>query len=97
MKNQLIIYAFLFVLLTSTIVSAQNQIGIFDANLDVGDCAIKGSSEYDPENQTYTLAGSGTNMWFKKDDFQYLWTTLQGDFILRAEVAFIGKGVDTHR
>jgi len=86
-----------FVFLNAEIVSAQNQIGIFDANLDVGNCIIKGSSEYAAEDQTYTISGSGTNMWFGKDDFQYLWTTIQGDFILRTEVEFVGEGADPHR
>jgi hypothetical protein len=97
MKNQPTLCTLLFVLFIGTMVCAQNQLGIFDANLDVGNCAVNGSSEYNPKDQTYTLSGSGTNMWFGKDDFQYLWTTIQGDFILRAEVAFVGEGVDPHR
>jgi len=91
-----------YLLLSCTIlainaVQAQNQIGIFDNNSDIGDCRIKGFSEYSVENQTYKIGGSGTNMWFGKDDFQYLWTTIQGDFILRAEVKFLGTGIDPHR
>jgi hypothetical protein len=78
-------------------VKAQNQIGIFDNNSDIGICRLEGFSEYSEENQTYKIGGSGTNMWFGKDDFQYLWTTIQGDFILRAEVKFLGQGVDPHR
>ena len=97
MKNRQIAFMLFLTYFICAVASAQNKIGIFDANLDVGNCKIEGNSEYDPENQTYTLSGSGTNMWFKKDDFQYLWTTLQGDFILRAEVSFIGEGVDPHR
>ncbi len=97
MKNRQIACMLFLTYFICSVASAQNKIGIFDANLDVGNCKIEGNSEYDPENQTYTLFGSGTNMWFKKDDFQYLWTTLQGDFILRAEVSFIGEGVDPHR
>ena len=97
MKNRQIACMLFLTYFICSVASAQNTIGIFDANLDVGNCKIEGNSEYDTENQTYTLSGSGTNMWFKKDDFQYLWTTLQGDFILRAEVSFIGEGVDPHR
>jgi len=36
-------------------------------------------------------------MWFDQDAFHYLWTTLQGDFILRAEIRFNGKGIEPHR
>ncbi|WP_240531841.1 biopolymer transporter TolR [Maribacter sp. 4G9] len=77
-------------------VSAQNM-GIFDGTTAIGNPKIKGTATFDTENQTYTLSGAGTNMWFGQDEFQYLWTTLQGDFILRATVHFIGKGKDPHR
>lgn len=77
-------------------VSAQNM-GIFDGTTAIGNPKIKGTATFNIENQTYTLSGAGTNMWFGQDEFQYLWTTLQGDFILRATVHFIGKGKDPHR
>ena len=75
----------------------QQKIGVFDRNTDIGPCKTNGFAFYSPEDQTYHLGGSGTNMWFGSDEFHYLWTTLQGDFILRAEVAFNGQGVDPHR
>ena len=79
------------------ILLSQQHIGIFDRNTDIGNCKIPGSVIYSEEDQTYRISGSGTNMWFGSDEFHYLWTTLQGDFVLRAEVAFEGEGVDPHR
>lgn len=76
---------------------AQTKIGLFDNHLDIGSVKNKGFAQYHKQDQTYTIGGSGGNMWFDKDEFQYLWTTLQGDFIVRAEVEFLGKGVDPHR
>lgn len=76
---------------------AQTTLGIFDNHLDVGNPENKGFAHYDPDNQTYTIGGAGINMWADQDQFHYLWTTLQGDFILRAEVQFKGAGVDPHR
>lgn len=76
---------------------AQNKIGIFDNHTDIGHPKHPGFSTYDDDDQTYTVAGAGNNMWFEQDEFQYLWTTIQGDFILRAEVKFLGNGVDPHR
>ncbi|MEP3210051.1 MAG: biopolymer transporter TolR [Maribacter sp.] len=91
-------YVFLVTLLfLTTFGFAQQKIGIFDATTAIGAPALKGNASYNMENQTYTLSGAGTNMWFGNDEFQYLWTTLQGDFILRATVAFVGEGVDPHR
>jgi len=75
----------------------QHRVGIFDQGTDIGNCKISGSATYSEEEQTYRINGSGTNMWFGSDEFHYLWTTLQGDFILRAEMAFEGEGVEAHR
>ncbi len=89
-------------LITSTIafsivLNAQQGIGIFDRSNDIGPCKTAGFASFSKEDQTYRIGGSGANMWFDKDEFHYLWTTLQGDFILRAEVQFTGKGEDPHR
>lgn len=78
-------------------VNSQPNLGLFDNHLDVGDCENEGFAHYDAEHQTYVIGGSGTNMWFNEDQFHYLWTTIQGDFILRAEIDFMGEGVDPHR
>lgn len=80
-----------------TQVSGQTDLGIFDNSADIGNAKNKGFAHYNAEDQTYTIGGSGTNMWANKDEFHYLWTTIQGDFILRAEVSFLGNGVDLHR
>jgi TolB protein len=77
--------------------SSQNKLGIFDNHTDIGDCKNQGFASYNAQDQTYIVGGSGTNMWLDKDQFHYLWTTIQGDFILRAEVKFMGTGVDPHR
>jgi len=84
-------------ILLMPLIYGQNQIGIFDGTTDIGNCKIKGEAAYASKDQTYKISGAGTNMWFGRDEFQYVWTTIQGDFILRAEVAFIGEGVDPHR
>jgi Tol biopolymer transport system component len=76
---------------------AQPTIGSFDNHTDIGPCQIPGQAFYDADDQTYTLSGSGANIWGSQDEFHYLWTTLQGDFILRAEGAFPGAGGDPHR
>jgi Tol biopolymer transport system component len=75
----------------------RTDLGIFENTLDIGDVRHPGAVEYDPETQTYTLSGSGANMWDGEDQFRYLWTSIQGDFILRAEVSLVGEGSDPHR
>jgi len=98
MKHHASLHLFLpMVLFFSSLLWSQKQLGIFDQHTDIGDCKYNGNAVYDQEKQTYQLSGAGTNMWFGQDEFHYAWTTIQGDFILRAEVSFIGEGVDPHR
>lgn len=76
---------------------AQKKLGLFDNHLDVGAITNEGFASYDAATQVYTIGGGGKNMWFGEDQFHYLWTTIQGDFILRMELEFLGQGVDPHR
>src|SRR4051812_5752459 len=50
-------------LLRPAAVETRSGVGYFDATGDVGSPAIAGNTTYDPALQTYTLTGSGTNMW----------------------------------
>ncbi len=95
MKTHMIFWALVVMSWTDSL--GQGRIGVFDNHLDVGGCKHRGAAYYDALDQRYYITGSGQNMWAKEDQFHYLWTTVQGDFILRAEAKFLGKGVDPHR
>jgi len=73
------------------------QIGIFEDHTDVGAVLHAGSVEYDVSKQTYTIAGSGENMWFATDAFQFVWKKVSGDVTLTADISFIGAGAEAHR
>jgi Tol biopolymer transport system component len=77
--------------------SEKNKLGVFSNNQDVGAPKFSGNTDYNPEQQSYVLSGSGTNIWAKKDEFQFAYREITGDFIIRANMAFIGEGVDAHR
>ncbi len=77
--------------------SAQPDLGAFTAHADVGDVRHPGTVAYSPLAQTYTVSGSGTNMWATNDEFHLVYRPIAGDFILTADVAFEGEGVDPHR
>jgi TolB protein len=72
-------------------------IGYFEATADLGSPAIKGSTTYDAATQTYTLSAGGTNMWAARDEFQFAWRKMSGDFLIRTHVKFEGTGTDPHR
>jgi TolB protein len=76
---------------------AQNQVGIFESNLDIGPVLLKGSAKFDAKSQTYTLTGSGENIWFKKDELHFAYKKLNGDFIVTTQPSFMGTGIDPHR
>ncbi|MCG9971968.1 TolB family protein [Christiangramia crocea] len=91
------ILTLLIILLFCTGSYSQNDLGIFKFNRDIGDPDHKGSVSYDSNGQVYTLNGSGYNIWFERDEFNYLYNEVEGDFIITANFEFLGKGVDPHR
>jgi Tol biopolymer transport system component len=83
--------------ITTQLALAQNPVGIFAGNTDVGDPLKKGSVVYDDTQQRYVIEGAGTNMWTNHDEFHFVWQRISGDFIATARASFIGKGVEQHR
>ncbi|NCI46318.1 TolB family protein [Sediminibacterium soli] len=78
--------------------SAQyNPVGIFQHHEDIGAPGQKGNLVYDADRQVYRLSGAGANIWARTDQFHFAWKKIKGDFIIRATVRFIGKGVAAHR
>ena len=77
--------------------SQDNKLGIFEGHSDIGKIEHPGSVVYNQTTQEYTIEGSGTNIWGTNDEFQFLWKKLKGDFILTAQVEFVGKGVEANR
>ncbi|HEX4350828.1 MAG TPA: biopolymer transporter TolR, partial [Verrucomicrobiae bacterium] len=77
--------------------SRANPVGEFEDHGDIGAPKLAGSASYDPANQEYAISGAGTNMWFTADQFHFVWKKMNGDFILRTRIKFIGKGVVEHR
>jgi TolB protein len=82
---------------TASVVYPTVKMGVFDHAGDVGDVRRKGSATYDSVAQTYRLRGAGSNIWFKKDEFQYAWKFQTGNFILQTRAGLVGPGVDPHR
>jgi Tol biopolymer transport system component len=71
--------------------------GLFDGSTDVGTVLHPGTVKYDASARTYTVIGSGENMWFASDAFQFVWKRVSGDATLTADIAFPVKGGNAHR
>jgi TolB protein len=74
-----------------------SAVGIFEGHGDVGAVNHPGKSEYDSSKQSYTLTGSGENMWFGADNFQFAWKKWSADASLTADISFVGQGGNAHR
>jgi TolB protein len=72
-------------------------VGIFEGHGDVGTVLHAGSVEYDAGKQTYTITGSGENMWSVADAFQFAWKKMTGNVTLTADVAFLNESGNEHK
>jgi Tol biopolymer transport system component len=72
-------------------------IGLFDGHGDVGAPKLAGAATYNEVSQEYGVSAGGVNMWANRDEFQFVWKRMTGDFILQARVELVGQGVDPHR
>lgn len=86
----------LFLIAMSRAAGAQG-LGDFEAHGDVGAVKTAGTVARDADTGTYTVTGSGTNMWAGTDQFQFVWRRMRGDFILSADAELQGEGVEPHR
>ena len=94
----IVVAALLIVLQPSAIVcSQQNSLGDFADQSDIGNPVRPGRTTYDDNKREYTIEGAGTNMWANRDEFHFVWRRLKGNFILNAQAAFVGEGVEPHR
>lgn len=76
---------------------AAPALGVFEDHGDVGEVLHPGSVRFDAARRTYTVAGSGENMWFAADAFHFAWKKASGDLSIEADVALIGAGKNAHR
>src|ERR1700676_1835873 len=71
--------------------------GVFESHADVGSVLHSGTLEYDPAQRTYTVGGSGENIWSTADPFHFVWKKVNGAASLAADVSFLGKDGNEHR
>jgi hypothetical protein len=85
--------------LPCSVLSAQTtpEIGEFTSQSDVGTVLHPGTASYDSAHQTYTVTGSGENIWAGTDAFHFVWKKVSGDISLGANVAIVTTGGNAHR
>ncbi|HEY9165767.1 MAG TPA: hypothetical protein VIS48_06345 [Candidatus Kryptonia bacterium] len=78
----------------ATLAYAQTK---FDGQTKVGRVHLPCSMKYDSAAHTYTITGSGNNMWANEDDFYYVWRHASGDLHLSTDISWVGEGKQPHR
>src|ERR1700719_3136375 len=76
---------------------AQSPVGIFENHADVGTVLHVGSTTFDKATGTYTLTGSGDNMWLGTDALQFAWKKVSGDIDLTADISFATLTGNPHK
>jgi TolB protein len=77
--------------------AANAPVGIFESHGDVGNVLHAGSVDYDAAKRSYTISGSGKNMWLAADAFQFLWKKASGDVTLTADISFLTTTGNEHK
>ena len=87
----------LFFVAAALVVYQPTSLGTFADQGDVGNPLRAGHASFDTAKEEYTIEGAGANIWANRDEFHYVWRRLKGNFLLTANAAFVGKGVEPHR
>jgi TolB protein len=74
-----------------------SRVGIFEGRGDVGKVLHEGSVVFDAARKTYTISGSGHNMWATEDAFHYVWKRVSGDVSIAADIAWSNTGGNPHK
>ncbi len=77
--------------------SQNSGVGLFDNHGDIGKVLKKGTAIYDAAKREYRIGGSGVNMWFGADEFQFVWKQWSGDVSLAADIHWVDTGGNAHR
>ena len=90
------------ILLAALVFSATSapsvNLGIFQDSSDIGEVLHPGAAAFDPAVKTYTITGSGENMWLTKDAFRFVWKQSSAkDATITANIDFVGDSTQPHR
>ncbi|MCO5949584.1 hypothetical protein [Mucilaginibacter flavidus] len=86
-----------FFLSVNRVIAQADAVGMFDKHEDIGHPKNAGAATYDKVTHVYFLKGSGYNIWFNRDEFQFVYKKIKGDFTATANFEFIGAKGNNHR
>ncbi|CAN5577458.1 hypothetical protein BH10PLA2_BH10PLA2_08240 [soil metagenome] len=77
--------------------SSKSADGVFENHRDIGVLSPPGTLRFDATTQSYTVSGSGENMWSTQDAFQFAWKSITVDCAISADIKFLSTTGDPHR
>jgi regulation of enolase protein 1 (concanavalin A-like superfamily) len=92
-----ILYFIFFAVICKSAFAQTDPVGLFDFHGDIGHPKNAGSATYDKVTHTYYIKGSGYNIWFNRDEFQFVYKKIKGDFTATAVFEFVGEKGNDHR
>ena len=92
-----LVFAFLLSAGSGECQSAAGALGQFEDHGDLGTVLHPGSASFDAANGSYTISGSGENMWATADSFHFVWKKFSGDVSITADLAFPTKTGNPHK
>lgn len=92
-----LVLSVIFLLAFNAAFAQTDTLGLFTHHMDIGHPKNAGAARYDKVTHTYLLKGSGYNIWFNRDEFQYLYKKIKGDFTVTANFQFVGDKGNGHR
>lgn len=76
---------------------AAEDLGLFDAQADVGTVSPAGTARFDKASGQYRVTSGGQNVWGTHDDFHFVYRKASGDMTLTADVTLAGESHGPHR
>src|SRR5258707_12736032 len=70
------------------VASTSGPVGIFTDQSHMGSVTPPGTGAFDPAGGSYTVTSAGANLWYREDDFHFLWKKVSGDLAIQAEIAW---------
>src|SRR5262249_30277637 len=96
-RGHFVLTALIALISVATSHSQTAAVGAFENHGDVGTVLHPGSVEYDAARKSYTITGSGENMWSTADAFHFVWKKMSGDVSLTADIGFPAKTGNQHK
>ncbi len=97
MRRFIVYTGSLALLLGASAVGVSQEVGIFEGHGDIGPVKHQGDVQFSPPDKSYTVSGSGSNMWFDTDEFHFVWKKMGGDVSLSADIEWVSQGGNPHK